>query len=163
MDSILLIASSWLHMLATVGLIGLYVVTYFAVTPAASAPGRAAVILDTYRRAKPIVLGGWVVFAVTGFLMTLVNPAYQGIGRFDNTWSALMLAKHVVVLGMILMSGFVNACPAIGLMRPLETALTRNDETQIQAVLKQLRTRERITVLLGAVILLLTALAENAA
>lgn len=162
MSSILLAGATWLHLLATVTVIGLYVVMYWAVTPAViAAPERAAVLVETYRRTKALVLIGWLVFAITGVGLMLLNPAYLGIGRFENRWSILMLVKHVVVLLMILMTGYTNVCPAIGMMRPLETALARQETAGLQAVLRKLHTREGITMALGAVVLLLTALAAQ--
>lgn len=160
MNSILLAGATWLHLLATVTVIGLYLVMFWAVTPAVmAAPERAGVLVETYRRTKPLVLGSWLIFVVTGIGLMLLNPSYLGIGRFENTWSILMLVKHLVVLAMILMTGFTDVCPAIGMMRPLETALVRDDSTRLQAVLRTLHTREGITMALGALVLLLTAAA----
>jgi uncharacterized membrane protein len=160
MNSFLLAGATWLHLLATVTVIGLYIVTYWAVTPAVmAAPERASLSIQTYRRTKPLVLGSWLIFIVTGFGLMLLNPSYMGIGRFDNPWSILMLVKHVVVFAMILMTGFTDICPAIGMMRPLETALAREDPAGLQAVLRTLHSREGITMALGAAVLLLTALA----
>jgi len=160
MNAILLAGATWLHLLATVTVIGLYLVMFWAVTPAVmAAPERAGVLVETYRRTKPLVLGSWLIFVVTGIGLMLLNPSYLGIGRFENTWSILMLVKHLVVLAMILMTGFTDVCPAIGMMRPLETALVRDDSTRLQAVLRTLHTREGITMALGALVLLLTAAA----
>lgn len=160
MNSVLLISATWLHLLATVSVIGLYVIMYWTVTPAVIAkPEQTGLLIEVYRRSKALVLGGWVVFAVTGVALMLVNPAYHGVGRFDNPWSILMLAKHIVVLGMVLMTGFTNACPVIGMMRPLEAALVRENPDQLKATLNRLHTREGITMGLGLVVLLLTAFA----
>lgn len=163
MNAFLLAGATWLHLLATVTVIGLYLVMYWMVTPAAlAAPAQAALVFDTYRRSKPFALIAWLVFAVTGVALMLINPSYQGIGQFGNSWAVLMLIKHVVVLAMILMTGFTNLCPVIGLMRPFQIALTRDDPAQIEAVLRRLHTRELITMLLGVIVLLLTAAAGPA-
>jgi uncharacterized membrane protein len=160
MSPIFLAAATWLHLLATVGVIGVYVIMFWAVTPAVMAkPAGAGILVDAYRRTKPLVLGGWLVFVVTGIALMLVNDSYMGLGQFNNRWSILMLVKHVVVFAMVMMSGFTNVCPVIGVMRPLEAALIRDDPAQLQNVLRTLHTRECITMLLGVLVLALTALA----
>lgn len=161
MSLFFLAAATWLHLLATVTVIGVYLVMFWAVTPAALAtPAQAGIVFDAYRRTKPLVLGGWLTFIVTGIALMLLNDSYAGIGQFNNLWSILMLVKHVVVLAMVLMSGFVNVCPVIGLMRPLDSALKHDDAAQLQNTLRSLYARERVTVLLGIIVLLLTAAAE---
>jgi uncharacterized membrane protein len=161
MNTILLAAATWLHLLATVTVIGVYLVMFLAVTPAVMlTPARAGVVYDAYRRAKPLVLVSWLTFIVTGIALMLLNDAYAGFGQFNNLWSILMLVKHVVVLAMILMSGLINECPVIGLMRPLESALKHDDAAQIQTLLRTLHARERVTMLMGVTVLLLTAAAE---
>lgn len=163
MNPILLAVTTWFHLLATVIMIGLYLLMFFAITPGAIAvPAYAGLVVDAYRRTKPYLLGSWVVFALSGVGLMLVNDQYKGLGQFNNTWSILMLVKHVVVFAMIMMTGFTNLCPVIGVMRPLETALTRKDDTQIQTALRSLHARERITMLLGVAVLLLTAAAATA-
>ncbi len=158
---IILIAASWLHLLATVTLIGLYLVMAFAVTPAAiAAPAHAGLVLEAYRRAKAPALIGWLLFIVSGVTLTLIDPQYAGLGRFDSPWAILMLVKHLLVLVMILLSGMITLCPVIGLRRPLESAVAGQAEVQALAVLRRINGRERITALLGIVILLLTASAE---
>jgi uncharacterized membrane protein len=166
MNAALTVSATLLHLLATVTLIGLYLLTFFVITPAATQPGydaaQVGVLLGVYKRAKPPVLVAWLLFAASGIYLTLADSQYEGIGQFNNAWSLLMLAKHVVVAGMILMSGFINACPAIGLMRPLEAAVARNDARQFQELIPRLRARERIMAVLGLIVLLLTAVAEAA-
>jgi uncharacterized membrane protein len=159
----LLASATWIHLLATVSMIGLYLVMYFAVTPAAIAkPAQAGIVFDAYQRAKPYILGGWLIFVVTGITLTLLGDQYRGLGQFNNLWSVLMLVKHIVILVMILMTGVVHACPVISLVRPLESALYRNNEAETLGILKRIHGRERVTMMLGVLILLLTAVAEMA-
>jgi uncharacterized membrane protein len=158
MNVVILAAATWLHLLATVTVIGVYLVMFWAVTPIAIAtPAHGSLVYESYRRTKPLVLISWGLFIVTGIALMLLNPSYKGIGRFDNLWSILMLVKHVVVLVVVMLSGMINCCPFIGLMRPLDSALKHDDASKTQAVLKDIYSRERVTVLLGVLVLLLTA------
>jgi uncharacterized membrane protein len=162
MNTALLVGATWLHLLATVTVIGLYLLTFFVTTPAShkAAVPQIGVIVDIYRRAKPLVLGAWVVFMLSGVTLMLVDPQYLGIGRFNNAWSVLMLVKHIAVIPMILMTGYIHCCPFIGVMKPLDIALTRGRDSEVERLMGVLRSRERITMLLGVIVLALTAAAE---
>ncbi len=166
MTDILLIGLTWVHLLCTVIMIGLYMIMFLAVTPAFiqgdHSAASAGIIVDAYKRGKPLVLLAWLVFILTGIYLLLIDDQYNGIGQFNNPWSVIMLIKHVLILGMILLSGFIHACPVIGLMRPLESALRNTDGERIQTLIATLHSRERIMVLLGLVVLLLTVAAQAA-
>ncbi len=102
--------------------------------------------------------GSVLIFIVTGVYLMLVNKQYVGIGRFDNTWSTVLLIKHIVVLVMI----GIGAATQVGPMRQLEAALPTADEARIQSAVARLKTLEIIGMIGGVVVLLLTAIAAVA-
>jgi uncharacterized membrane protein len=112
------------------------------------------------RRFTPVANLSLVVLIVTGMLQMSVDENYAGFLTFDNTWAWAMLAKHLAVLGMAVIAGYV------GLVleperRRLQTlyAAGREDE----AASRQLtRRRSRLLWLnlgCGLVTLLFTAIA----
>jgi uncharacterized membrane protein YqhA len=91
-------------LLATVTLIGMYVLLAAVFTPVfigqlkAAAPGQ--LVVAVYGKARPFVAGSLLVFIVTGFYLLFVNKQYNGLGQFVNTWSVVRVIKHLVFLVM---------------------------------------------------------------
>ncbi len=162
LEPVLLVGASWLHLLATVIMIGMYVMLAAVFTPVFVGQLRAAalgqLIVAVYGKARPFVAGSLLVFIVTGVYLMLVNKQYVGIGRFDNTWSTVLLIKHIVVLVII----GIGAATQLGPMRQLEAALPTADEARIQSAVARLKTLEIIGMIGGVVVLLLTAIAAVA-
>jgi uncharacterized membrane protein len=52
-------------------------------------------------RFMPISNLALVVLVVTGLFQMTADPNYDGVLQFDNIWSQVMLAKHLVIIGMI--------------------------------------------------------------
>lgn len=104
MPQLLIASSLWLHALATVVFIGYYVVLALICVPAlqGTAPRiRSEVICLIARRSRTWLYVSLLVFAVTGAYLTLADPSYLGLGNFGNPWAMLMLAKHILILGMV--------------------------------------------------------------
>ncbi len=160
MNSALIIAATALHLLATITVIGLYSLAFFVITPVLTREAEIGSLIAVYRRARPFVLGAWLIFILSGITLMLADSQYQGIGQFGNTWPILMLVKHLLVIGMILLSGAINCCPVIGLTKPLDLALMRQNDKEIHRLVSKLRARERAMMLLGVAVLLLTAASE---
>jgi hypothetical protein len=148
--------------MATVILIGMYVMLAVVFTPVFVSQLMAAalghLIVAVYGKARPFVAVSLLVFIITGFYLMLVNKQYMGIGRFDNTWSAILLIKHIVVLVMI----GIGAAIQVGPMRQLEAALPTADEARIKSAVARLKTLEIIGMIGGVLVLLLTAIAAVA-
>lgn len=162
MDSLLLAGATWLHLLATVVFIGFYVLSGLVMGPAAaqtSVKTRGSLTVAVYEKARPFVLGALLIFIVTGAYLTLVNPLYAGLMRFDNTWSSLILIKHVVVVLLVGVGIYLQRVP----VEKMAAAVEAGDERGIVLLAGRVRTLELVAALLGLVILLLTALAAASA
>ncbi len=94
-----------LHTLATILLIGHYLLLALVYMPALkrSVDGKAlsAVLTSIAGGARLYLLASLLVFVVTGIYLMLVNESYHGVGRFDNAWSVLMLTKHLLIFVMV--------------------------------------------------------------
>ncbi len=150
MNDFLIISSNWLHALATVVLIGHYSLLALVYGPALGAqagPDAGRWLLRAGERARPYLSGAVLVFIATGTLLMLVDDQYLGLGAIDNAWSWLLIAKHVLVLGLIALAIFAD-----------RTILPRaaNDA----AALGRYRLAVWGIALSGALVLLLTALMQ---
>ncbi len=158
MSQALLTLSLWLHALATVILIGYYMLLSLVYLPYLSKEFRGAALgaaLDAIsERVRPWLSVSLLVFLVTGVYLTLGDAYYLGFGDFGNAWSVLMLVKHVIVLAMIALGVILTMTVKRGLAVPA-TAHNPHFEPwgRIQLI-------AHATSLCGALVLLLTAVAQ---
>ncbi len=156
MSSILIAISLWLHSLATIILIGNYVLLALIYLPAMSKnfSGGASgnTLSDSSKLSRGWIYAALIVFMVTGIYLTFVDPNYLGIGDFGNAWAILMLVKHLLIVGMIGAGFWFNAILRVGSMLAANTGSA------------QALNRYRLFVIgmaiTGALVLLLTALAQ---
>jgi uncharacterized membrane protein len=155
MSQILIASAEWLHALATVVFIGYYVVLAAIVLPALlnSPTNDGGVIVTAIsKRSRFWLYGALAIFAVTGVYLTLVDPSYMGLGNFGNVWAIAMLVKHVIVLVMIGIGFWYNAILRVG---PLASS-----NTGAAQAIARFRSYVNLMAISGAVVLLLTALAQ---
>ncbi len=156
MPSLLIAACLWLHALATVVFIGHYVLQALIYQPALfkthlNEEG-ARVFAEIARLSRPWLYAALLVFAVTGYLLMLDDPSYLGLGQFSNPWSWLMLAKHLIIVGMVAAGFWFHGILKVGRMlsanvkSPSALASYRNFHTGMAAA--------------GVLVMLLTALAQ---
>jgi putative copper export protein len=93
-----------------------------------------------------------IVFAVTGTYLTIADPNYLGIGNFGNIWGILMLVKHILIVGMIVIGFWYNAILRVG---PLMSSNTGADQA-----LARFGLYSKLMAVSGVLVLLLTALAQ---
>ncbi len=156
---VLIVVSNWLHAVATVLLIGHYVLLGLIYLPALNRRlGVAAtrtVVEEVFAHFRSWLYGSLVVFGVTGIYLMLVSPHYLGVGKFVNAWSILMLIKHILVLVMIGLGSYLNVIVR-GWARSSATEAAR------AAGLSRLQGVVNAMMVSGIVILLLTAAAQAA-
>jgi uncharacterized membrane protein len=156
----------WLHMLATITWIGGLAALALLVLPAArtvlEAPLYARLLEAVQRRLDPL---GWLSLAVlvgTGMFQMSANPNYQGFLAVANRWAAAILVKHLVFLGMIIASAYMTW----GLLPALRREALRASHGLGAAGIGRLQRRQRmlltLNLVLGLIVLLLTALARAA-
>ena len=108
------VGATWLHLLATVALLGYYAIVGLVVLPAIRAvvPGRelAASIAAIHQRATPVILGSLAIFLATGIYLMVTDSQYAGIGNVTgSTWATLFLVKHGVVAAMVGLGVYIDA------------------------------------------------------
>ena len=157
----------WLHMLATVLWIGGLAALGLIILPAArktlDAPAYADFLVGLQKRLDPL---GWfsvIVLLASGMLQMSSSPHYEGFLSIGNLWAGAILVKHLLFGVMLLVSGYLTW----GLMPALQrAALLRSKGKASPAETEALQNREvlllRANLILGVLVLLLTAIARSA-
>ena len=151
MSQILTALSMWIHAMATVVFIGHYLLLSLIYLPAMANENRA-ILSEISKRSRAWLYLALLMFIITGIYMTLTNPNYRGVANFSNPWGILMLVKHVLILGMIIMGFWFNAILRVGPMMS-------SNNGAVQAA-NRFRLYTNLMTLSGVVVLLLTALAQ---
>jgi uncharacterized membrane protein len=153
MSQILFSLSTWLHALATIIMIGHYLLLSLLYLPVLSKEHNGGMILSTISKHSRV----WIyvslgIFAVTGVYLTFVDSNYLGLGNFGNFWSVMMLVKHLLIMVMIALGFFYNAVLRVGPMM-----LSNNGAEQAVA---RFGLYTKLMAGCGVLVLLLTALAQ---
>jgi len=156
----------WLHMLATVIWIGGLATLAILVLPTARQTLDArsyAVFLQKVRKRLDSL--GWlclVILAGTGLFQMSSNPNYQGFLAISNRWGLAILLKHILFLGMAGISAYLTW----GLLPNLQRIALRLSQGQnppdVQRLFRQEAMLVRSNLILGVLILALTAIARAA-
>jgi uncharacterized membrane protein len=149
MSQILISLSYWLHALATVVFVGHFVLLAGIYLPALLKNGPA--LSEISKRSRYWLYASLVIFMVTGIYLTFVDPNHKGLGNFSNFWAVMMLAKHILIVAMIVLGFWFNAILRVGPM------MSSNHPEQ--AILR-FRKYANVMAVCGALVLLLTALAQ---
>jgi uncharacterized membrane protein len=156
MSTMLIALSTWLHTLATIVFVGYYVFTSLIYLPILQSQMDANVLRDllkqTTGRMQPYFGGALLVFLVTGTYLMLINQSYLGLGHFfSNPWSSLIVIKHGLVLAFLALAVYSE--------RAYLTRISNDNPRPLQ----QFRMALYVNLILGVVILLLTAMAQAGA
>ncbi|TAJ99130.1 MAG: hypothetical protein EPO36_12620 [Chloroflexota bacterium] len=154
---LLQVGATWLHLLATVALLGYYAVFGLIVLPAVRkvvpAPELGAAIVAIHRRSTAVVVASLVVFLATGVYLMVMNERYEGVGNVGGSWATLLLVKHGVIAVMVGIGVYIDAL----VVRGFELA---GSAAHPSAVRRLARAAVAMTAL-GAVVLFLTAAAQG--
>jgi uncharacterized membrane protein len=151
MPSILIAVSIWLHNMATIILIGHYLLISIIYIPALKKENEA-ILSEISKRSRPWLYIALLIFIVTGSSLTIADPNFNGLGDFGNFWSILMLVKHLIIVGMIGMGFWFNAVLRVGPMM-------RSSSGAEQAA-RRFRLYANLMAISGMLVLLLTAVAQ---
>ena len=96
-----------------------------------------------------------MLFIATGTYLLVVDPHYAGLGNvFASTWTTLMLAKHVLVVGLVAVGVYVD--------RIIRCVGDATSEDGRRSDLRRLALSAEAATGIGALIVLLTAAAQAA-
>lgn len=146
--TLLTTAALWFHTMATITLIGYYLLMTLVYLPVFNRRFSGKALIDllveingAVRQRLYAALG---MFAITGVYLTATNESYKGFGNFSNPWLMLMLVKHILILVMI------------GLVILFDNSARAGNERLPQ----RLNLLSRALSVCGIVVILLTAFAQ---
>jgi len=151
MSQILIALSVWLHALATVILIGHYLLLSTIYIPVL-AKDHGTVLSEISKRSRSWLYISLVVFAITGTHIMFIDQNYLGFMNFGNLWGVVMVVKHILVFGMIGLGFWFNAIWRVGPM------MSSNNSAELG--IRRFRLYSNLMTISGVLVLLLTALAQ---
>lgn len=158
----LLVASYWVHLLATVVWLGGIALMAFIAWPALQQGTLSSnQWFQLQKRFLPWVNAALVVLLITGFVQMTNDENYHGFLAFDSVWAWAMLLKHIAYVGMVALTAWLQF-----MLYPAMARLALLMETQPEAAAAErdkLAAREirylRLNVLAAMLVLLFTAMA----
>lgn len=151
MSQILVALSVWLHALATVILIGHYLLLSLIYIPVL-AKGQGTALSEISKRSRPWLYTSLLVFAITGTHIMIVDTNYLGFMNFGNAWGIIMVVKHILVFALLVLGFWFNGILRVGPM------MSSNNSAELG--LKRFHSYSNLMAISGILILLLTALAQ---
>lgn len=157
MSQILIPLSYWLHSLGTAVLIGHFLLLALIYLPVfknnLANPVSGTILSEISNRSRGWLYAALIIFILTGIYLMLTDPNYLGLGNFGNTWGKLMLVKHIIVVGMLIVGFWFNAIKRVG-------PAVRTDPDASQALASFLLYAKLMAVA-GMLVLLLTAVTQS--
>jgi len=156
MSQTLIGVSLWLHSLATILLVGHYLLLTLIYLPvfvsnqADSVSG--SMLSEISKRSRSWLYVSLLIFIVTGIYLLVVDPNYLGVGNFSNLWSILMLVKHILILGMVGLGFWYNAILRVGPQLRLDI--------DVSQAFNRFRQYCSLMTITGLLVLLLTAISQ---
>ncbi len=161
-----------IHLLAAVVWIGGLIVLALVVIPSVrrvlnDAPWAAAsdqnpveaIWAELERRFTPLANLSLVVLITTGMLQMSADENYGGFLQFNNTWAWAMFFKHLAVIGMAAIAGYV-ALVLEPERRRLQTYAAKRPDTEARQQLTRRRVRlAKLNLVCGLLTLLFSAVA----
>ncbi len=156
----------WMHMLATVTWIGGLAVFLLFIIPAAQRTLDASAYATLVERfqARFDALGWFsvVVLLGSGMLQMSANPNYEGFLAVNNSWAVAILTKHILFVVMLGVSAWLTWGVLPALRRAVLLQAHGKASPEMPVLLRRGAFLMRLNLILGVVILALTALARAA-
>ena len=158
----LLVASYWVHLLATVVWLGGIALMAFIAWPALRQGTLSSnQWFQLQKRFLPWVNAALVLLLITGFIQMTNDENYNGFLAIDGTWAWAMLLKHIAYIGMVGLTVYLQFAlyPAMARLALLaeshpETAAAERDKLAAREIHYL-----RLNVLAAMMVLLFTAMA----
>ena len=155
MVDLVTILALWLHSLATVILIGHFLLLALVYLPAIKDQPQAEIgnlLSKISKQSRTWTYASLVVFAITGTYLMLIDQNYLGFLNFGNLWGILMLGKHLLIAVMLAVGFWYNAILRVG--------PTLNSTTSGREALQRFQKYTNLMAILGILVLLMTAIAQ---
>jgi putative copper export protein len=158
----ILVASYWIHLLATVVWLGGLSLMALVAWPALKQQTLAGNQWASLQiRFAPWANGSLVLLLITGFVQMTNDEHYSGFLVMDSLWSQAILVKHLAFLGMVLIAAYTQgwlypAMERTALLAENKPALAEAEQTKLA---RQEMRLLRVNVACAVAVLLCTAVA----
>jgi uncharacterized membrane protein len=123
-------------------------------------PQLAALLGHLHKRFDPLAWGSLAVLIVTGLMQMSANPKYDGLLRITNPWTAAILAKHLMVGGMIGLGAYQQWVLAPALARLAALEAHGRDAPGLEVLRRREGSLLRLNLACGVLVLAFTAAAR---
>ncbi|MCL4252551.1 MAG: CopD family protein [Anaerolineae bacterium] len=158
-DSTILAISLFFHLLATAIWVGGLLITTLLVWPEMrrvleNNTSLYSLLARLRKKFAPMSNLALAVLITTGLIQMSLDPNYDGFMTFDNTWSRVMLVKHIaiilmVIVGLILQNAVFPALERTTLLLERQKA----DSTTYEALRRREIRLTWVNVILGVCVL----------
>lgn len=158
----------WLHMLATVvwigGLSALAVLVMPTARKSLSPEAYQAFLGPLQQRLQWL---GWLCLAIltaTGMFQMSASPNYEGMLAIKNTWAVAILAKHIAIGGMVLVSAYLTwgLGPELKRLALRQAKNMQGNAAEAEKLHRKEQTLFVLNLILSILVLALTAWARSA-
>ena len=157
-----LVASYWVHLLATVVWLGGTALMAFIAWPAL----RQGTLSSNQwfalqKRFQPWVNAALVVLLITGFVQMTNDPNYDGFLAIDSLWAWAILLKHIAYAGMVALTAYLQFAlyPAMKRLALLAEGRPELAEAERERLARREGRFLRLNLACAALVLLCTAIA----
>ncbi len=120
----------------------------------------AMLLTELERRFTPLANLSLIVLIATGMLQMSADENYGGFLEFNNTWAWAMLLKHLAVVGMVLIAGYIALVLEPQRSRLQTLAAAKRPDQEASGSLARRRAHvARMNIACGLLTLLFTAIA----
>ena len=157
-----LVASYWVHLLATVVWLGGTALMAFIAWPAL----RQGTLSSNQwfalqKRFQPWVNAALVVLLITGFVQMTNDPNYDGFLAIDSLWAWAILLKHIAYAGMVALTAYLQFAlyPAMKRLALLAEGRPELADAERERLARREARFLRLNLVCAALVLLCTAVA----
>jgi|CXWJ01.1.fsa_nt_gi uncharacterized membrane protein len=157
-----LVASYWVHLLATVVWLGGVALMAFVAWPALRQGTLSSnQWFGLQKRFLPWVNAALIILLITGFIQMTNDENYNGFLQVDSLWAWAILLKHVAYGGMVALTVYLQffLYPAMSRLALLEASQPETAAAEQDKIARREIRYLRLNLLAAAAVLLFTAIA----
>ncbi len=157
-----LVASYWVHLLATVVWLGGVALMAFVAWPALRQGTLSAnQWFGLQKRFLPWVNAALIILLITGFIQMTNDENYNGFLQVDSLWAWAILLKHVAYGGMVALTVYLQffLYPAMARLALLEASQPETAAAERDKIARREIRYLRLNLLAAAAVLFFTAIA----
>ena len=117
-----------------------------------------------FKRFNPLAWLSLAILVLTGLLQMTTNPNYQGLFEIESTWAQAILIKHIAIIAMVALASIQTwiVQPRLSRLLLVQAKSQELPTEEYSTLVRRTLYLSRFNLILGLVVLLLTAIARTA-